>query len=132
MIESISAITLATHDMPRAVRFYSVLGFQLLHGGEDHHSPAFAQELAISTSSVSLPRGTGPGGDGSSSTLPMSTRFTSVHALRDTSQPACRATPNGESASSIWSTPTATSSVLPGHCRAYECDHNKKPRQPEG
>lgn len=35
MIESISAITLATHDMPRAVRFYSVLGFQLLHGGEE-------------------------------------------------------------------------------------------------
>jgi len=35
MIESISAITLATHDMARAVRFYRLLGFELLYGGED-------------------------------------------------------------------------------------------------
>lgn len=35
MIESISAITLATHDMARAVRFYRALGFALLYGGED-------------------------------------------------------------------------------------------------
>ena len=34
MIEAISAITLATHDMQRAVRFYSALGFELLYGGE--------------------------------------------------------------------------------------------------
>ena len=34
MIESISAITLATHDMPRSVRFYTALGFDILHGGE--------------------------------------------------------------------------------------------------
>src|ERR1700746_1489102 len=35
MIEGISAITLATHDMRRAVRFYQVLGFAMLYGGED-------------------------------------------------------------------------------------------------
>jgi catechol 2,3-dioxygenase-like lactoylglutathione lyase family enzyme len=35
MIESISAITLATHDMARAVRFYTMLGFDLAHGGPD-------------------------------------------------------------------------------------------------
>ena len=35
MIESISAITLATHDMARAVRFYRMLGFELLYGGDD-------------------------------------------------------------------------------------------------
>ena len=34
MIESISAVTLATHDMPRAVRFYASLGFEIAHGGE--------------------------------------------------------------------------------------------------
>ena len=34
MIEGISAITLATHDMPRAVRFYRALGFDVLYGGE--------------------------------------------------------------------------------------------------
>ena len=35
MIESISAITLATHDMSRAVLFYRMLGFEIIHGGED-------------------------------------------------------------------------------------------------
>ena len=35
MIESISAVTLATHDMRRAVQFYCMLGFQLIHGGGD-------------------------------------------------------------------------------------------------
>ena len=35
MIESISAVTLATHDMARAVAFYRILGFELVHGGEN-------------------------------------------------------------------------------------------------
>ena len=34
MIESISAATLATHDMARAVRFYRMLGFEVVHGGD--------------------------------------------------------------------------------------------------
>ena len=34
MIESISAVTLATHDMARPVRFYRMLGFEVVHGGE--------------------------------------------------------------------------------------------------
>ena len=34
MIQGISAITLGTHDMARTVRFYRVLGFELLYGGE--------------------------------------------------------------------------------------------------
>lgn len=34
MIDSISAITLGTHDMQRAVRFYRALGFEIAHGGE--------------------------------------------------------------------------------------------------
>src|SRR5438874_7973627 len=33
MIESISAVTLATHDMSRAVHFYRMLGFEMLYGG---------------------------------------------------------------------------------------------------
>jgi catechol 2,3-dioxygenase-like lactoylglutathione lyase family enzyme len=33
-IQSISAVTLATHDMARAVRFYRALGFTLRTGGE--------------------------------------------------------------------------------------------------
>ncbi len=38
-IESISAVTLATHDMARTVRFYSALGFPIRYGGA---STAFA------------------------------------------------------------------------------------------
>ena len=34
MIEGISAVTLCTRDMPRAVRFYGSLGFDILYGGE--------------------------------------------------------------------------------------------------
>lgn len=34
IIQSISAITLATHDMARAVRFYRTLGFLMRYGGE--------------------------------------------------------------------------------------------------
>ena len=34
VIEAISAVTLATHDMRRAVRFYVSLGFEIEHGGE--------------------------------------------------------------------------------------------------
>ena len=34
MIDGISAITLATHDMQRSVRFYRALGFDILYGGE--------------------------------------------------------------------------------------------------
>ena len=41
MIESISAITLATHDMRLAVRFYSALGFELIYGGEDGRFTSF-------------------------------------------------------------------------------------------
>ncbi len=35
MITGISAVTLATHDMARAVRFYRLAGLDLLYGGED-------------------------------------------------------------------------------------------------
>ena len=41
MIESISALTLATHDMPRAVRFYVALGFDLIYGGADARFTSF-------------------------------------------------------------------------------------------
>jgi catechol 2,3-dioxygenase-like lactoylglutathione lyase family enzyme len=34
MIESISAVTLGTHDMARAVHFYTMLGFDPIYGGE--------------------------------------------------------------------------------------------------
>ena len=41
-IEAISAVTLATHDMGRAVRFYRALGFALRYGGEGASFTSFA------------------------------------------------------------------------------------------
>jgi uncharacterized glyoxalase superfamily protein PhnB len=35
MIEGVSAVTLATHNMARAVAFYRMLGFEVIHGGDD-------------------------------------------------------------------------------------------------
>jgi catechol 2,3-dioxygenase-like lactoylglutathione lyase family enzyme len=41
-IESLSATTLATHDMAVSVRFYLALGFQLHYGGESSSFTSFA------------------------------------------------------------------------------------------
>ena len=41
MIEGISAVTLGTHEMPRTVRFYRALGFEVLHGGEESSFTSF-------------------------------------------------------------------------------------------
>jgi catechol 2,3-dioxygenase-like lactoylglutathione lyase family enzyme len=41
MIENISAVTLATHDMRRAVEFYRASGFQLIYGGENASFTSF-------------------------------------------------------------------------------------------
>lgn len=40
-IESIDAVTLATHDMARSVEFYESLGFELHHGGKDYEFSSF-------------------------------------------------------------------------------------------
>lgn len=39
---TISAVTLATHDMARAVRFYRALGFPLRYGGEEATFTSFS------------------------------------------------------------------------------------------
>ena len=41
MIEGISAVTLGTHEMGQAVRFYGALGFEVLHGDEDSSFTSF-------------------------------------------------------------------------------------------
>jgi len=41
LIECISAITLATHDMARAVQFYRALGFTIRYGGEQASFTSF-------------------------------------------------------------------------------------------
>src|SRR6202521_6254696 len=41
MIEGISAVTLGTHQIPRAVRFYCALGFDVLRGNEQSSFTSF-------------------------------------------------------------------------------------------
>ena len=41
MITALSAITLATHDMGAAVRFYRLVGFEMLYGGESASFTSF-------------------------------------------------------------------------------------------
>ncbi len=41
-VESISAVTLATHDMARAVCFYRALGFPLRYGGDTARFSSFS------------------------------------------------------------------------------------------
>jgi catechol 2,3-dioxygenase-like lactoylglutathione lyase family enzyme len=48
MIEGISAVTLGTDEMPRAVRFYCALGFEVLHGNEQVRDYRAAIAQAVS------------------------------------------------------------------------------------
>ena len=57
MVTGISAVTLATHDMARAVRFYRMLGFAVIHGGE-------AASFTSFRIGGSLPKSGGRGGAG--------------------------------------------------------------------
>ena len=59
MIQSISAVTLATTDMRRAVQFYRMLGLQLAHGGEEAAFTSFragANFLNLISQSAERPR----------------------------------------------------------------------------
>jgi catechol 2,3-dioxygenase-like lactoylglutathione lyase family enzyme len=70
MIESVNAVTLATHNMPRAVAFYRMLGFEIVHGGDDAAFTSFRAGTSF-LNLVAQPRSeNGPGGDVSSSTIP--------------------------------------------------------------
>ena len=55
-VEGISAVTLATHDMARAVRFYHALGFAIRSGGTSPCFPLLAAALA--SASWLIPRKT--------------------------------------------------------------------------
>jgi len=60
MIESISAVTLATRDMRRAVQFYRMLGLQLAHGGEEAAFTSFRAGpnfLNLISQPIERPRG---------------------------------------------------------------------------
>jgi hypothetical protein len=64
MIERISAVTLGTHEMRRAVRSTARWGSRFCMAARSRHSQAFEPGRAISTLSPSVPSGAGPGGGG--------------------------------------------------------------------
>ena len=51
-IESISAITLATHNMSRAVGFYRMLGFEIVNGGSDAAFTSFRDNVWLQRSTA--------------------------------------------------------------------------------
>jgi hypothetical protein len=70
MIESVSAVTLATHNMARAVAFYRMLGFEIIHGGDDATFTSFRAGASFLNLAAQPRNESGLGGDGSSSTIP--------------------------------------------------------------
>jgi hypothetical protein len=62
-IESISAVTLATHDMARAVQFYSPLSFPFDTAGPRLRLRVSTRAIAISTSLLRPRISAGRGGD---------------------------------------------------------------------
>jgi catechol 2,3-dioxygenase-like lactoylglutathione lyase family enzyme len=114
MIKGISAVTLATHDMRRAVEFYRLLELPVVHGGEEASFSSF--RAGDNFLNLILE----PGREWSwwgrlifyyaeSSIMPMSTPSMYGWSPPATGPTTRRATPNGASASSTSPIPTATS-----------------------
>jgi hypothetical protein len=100
MIEGISAVTLGIHEMPRAVRFYRALGFEVLHGGEQSSFTSFRAGASY-LNLIAQPADRRWSWWGRIIfMLPMLTLFTTVRLQQDISRLLCPATPNGVSAAS--------------------------------
>src|ERR1700730_19041922 len=99
MIEGISAVTLGTHEMPRAVRFYRSLGFEVLHGGDESSFTSFRGGTSY-LNLIAQPAGRCWSWWGRVIFYVADVDdFTTVHSQRDTNQLPRPATPNGVSAS---------------------------------
>ena len=108
-IESISAVTLLTLHMDKAVTFYQTLGFHLLYGDLRLRSRASASAPATSTfNSIRMAWTERPSGGESCSGLRMSTPCTSEPLTPSSLRRAHQPTPLGVSAISTSTTRTAT------------------------
>ena len=100
MIEGISAVTLGTHEMPRAVRFYRALGFEVLHGGEESSFTSFrAGTSYLNLIAQPAERRWSWWGRAIFYVADVDALY-DVHSQWDTSQLPCPTMPNGVSASS--------------------------------
>ena len=89
MIEGISAVTLGTHEMPRAVQFYCALGFEVLRGNEQSSFTSFRAGMSYLNLAQPTERRWSWWG-----------RVIFYGSRRGASQVPRPATPNGESVSS--------------------------------
>jgi hypothetical protein len=117
MIESLSALTLATHDMPCAVRFYAALGFDLIHGGEDAGFTSFRAGSGYLNLTAQPSNRRWEWWVGRSSTSPTLTRCTRGSLPPATTPTRRLAMPHGASATFTSLIRTDTSSALPVLCR---------------
>jgi catechol 2,3-dioxygenase-like lactoylglutathione lyase family enzyme len=100
MIEGISAVTLGTHEMPRAVRFYRALGFEVLHGGEESSFTSFRAGTSYLNLIAEPAEGRWSWWRRVIFYVAELTHFTTMRSQRDTSRLPCPTMPNGVSASS--------------------------------
>ena len=111
MIEGISTVMLGTHEMPRAVRFYCALGFEVLRGNEQSSFTSFRAGINY-LNLIAQP--TEPRWSWWGRVIfyiaDVVMIFTNVRSRRGANQPPRPATPNGESVSS---TPFAVLGVTP-------------------
>nr|WP_246229926.1 VOC family protein [Bradyrhizobium cytisi] len=115
MIEGISAITLAIHDMHRAVQFYRSLGFEILHGGEAALFTSFRAGTGYLNLTVQPDKRWSWWGRVIFYVADVDALY--ERALAAGWQPSTtHAMPNGASATFISLTSMVTSSVLPGRC----------------
>src|SRR3954465_10709930 len=116
MIEGISAVTLGSHEMSRAVRFYRALGFEVLHGGEESSFTSFRAGASY-LNLVAQPAGRHWSWWGRVIFYVTAVDELYDRALAAGCQPsAAPATRNGVSAFSIYVTSTATNSVSLSLC----------------
>ncbi len=108
-IESINAITLATHDMARAVAFYRALGFGLCYGGSEAGFTSFQAGSCYVNLTLQPPeKAWSWWGRVIFSPWPTWTRSTGARWTRACGPIPARGTPSGANATFTSPTPTAT------------------------
>ena len=100
MIEGISAVTLGTHEMPRAVRFYCALGFEVLRGNEQSSFTSFRAGMSYLNLIAQPTERRWSWWGRVIFYVAMLMLFTNVRSRRGANQLPRPATPNGESVSS--------------------------------
>ena len=123
MIESISAITLATHDMARSVAFYTALGFTLKYGGTAAGFTSFHAGAGFLNLTTAPAERQWSWWGRAIFHVDMWTRCTHGPWRRDYRRRSHRAMRHGVSDTSTSRTPMGTNSASLGHCNRPAVNH---------